>query len=93
VGTFRLHNDQVVNIARILFPSDEAFKECVQLLDQAQGGVIKRLSLAVDGIVSSIFHGTLSNLSPFSIEKVELAQILSQPKGSDELFKLLASPV
>jgi hypothetical protein len=61
------------------------------LLNKAQGDTIRKFSLAIEAIVLSIFHGTLSGLSKFPIENVERVQILSQPKGSDELLKLLSS--
>jgi hypothetical protein len=53
--------------------------------------MIRRFSLAIEDVVLSIFNGTLSGSSKFPIENVERVQILSQPKGSDELLKLLSS--
>jgi hypothetical protein len=75
----------------ILLPSDKTFQHCVELLDNEQGDTIRKFSSAIEGVVSSIFNGTLSGLSKFPIENVERVQILSQPKGSDELLKLLSS--
>jgi hypothetical protein len=63
----------------------------VALVNKAQGDMIRKFSLAVEDIVLSIFNGTLPSLSKFPIENVERGQILSQPKGSDELLKLLSS--
>jgi hypothetical protein len=76
---------------RILLPTDKTFQDCIELLNKTQGDTIRKFSLAVEGVVLSIFEGTLSGLSAFPIENVERAQILSQPKGSDELLKLLSS--
>jgi hypothetical protein len=76
---------------RILLPSDKTFQNCVELLNKEQGDTIRRFSLAIEGVVLSIFNGTLSGSSKFPIENVERVQILSQPKGSDELLKLLLS--
>jgi hypothetical protein len=41
-------------------------------------------------VVRSIFNGTWPDLFTFPIEAIEQAQILSHPKGSVELLKLLS---
>jgi hypothetical protein len=61
------------------------------LVNKAQGDTIRKFSLAIEDVVLSIFNGSLSDLSKFPIENVERVQILSQPKGSDQLLKLLLS--
>jgi hypothetical protein len=53
--------------------------------------MIREFSSAIDDVVLSIFNGTLPDLSKFPIENVERGQILSQPKGSAELLKLLSA--
>jgi hypothetical protein len=90
---FSTHNNYVTKTARLLIPSNKTFQDCVHLLNEVHGDVLRRLSLAVEGIVLSIFHGTLSKGSALSIEKVERAQILSLPKGSAILFDLLADTI
>jgi hypothetical protein len=74
---------------RILLPSDSTFQGCVDLINKAQGDMIRNLSFAIEDMVRGIFNGTLLSLSKFPIENIERGQILSQPKGSDELLKLL----
>jgi hypothetical protein len=51
--------------------------------------MIRRLSVAIEDVVRSIFTGTLSSSSEFPLERIVQTQILSQPKGSEELFHLL----
>jgi hypothetical protein len=63
------------------------------LLSETQGDMIRKFSFAIEEIVVNIFNGTMSGLSKFPIENVERSRILSQPKGSDELLKLLLSGV
>jgi hypothetical protein len=55
--------------------------------------MIRNFSSAVENVVLSIFNGTLSETSKFSIENIGRDQIISQPKGSDQLLKLLSSPL
>jgi hypothetical protein len=63
------------------------------MLNEAQGDTIRKISSAVEDVVSSIFDGTLPTLSKFPIENVEQSQILSLPKGSDELLDLLSNVI
>jgi hypothetical protein len=53
--------------------------------------MIRKFSSVIEDVVMSIFTGTLPDLSKFPIENIERGQILSQPKGSAELLKLLST--
>jgi hypothetical protein len=52
--------------------------------------MIRSFSSAIEDVVRSIFAGTLPDLSRFPIENIERVQILSHPKGSAQLLKLLS---
>jgi len=75
----------------ILLPTDKTFQNCIELVNKAQGDTIRKFCRAIEDVVLSIFDGSLFGLSKFPIENVERVHILSQPKGSDELLKLLLS--
>lgn len=70
-------------------PRDVVFHEFVRLLEKYQGDYLRQLSDAVAGIVHSIFSGPLPPSKTFTIEVVEQAQILEQPKGSSQLLRLI----
>ncbi|KAE8394845.1 hypothetical protein BDV23DRAFT_179232 [Aspergillus alliaceus] len=74
----------------ILSPNDTAFAEFVRLLSLSQGELLRKFSKAILPPLIALLHGALGDTEPFPLENVDPQQILSLPKGSTSLLRLIS---
>ncbi|KAB8232589.1 uncharacterized protein BDW43DRAFT_311974 [Aspergillus alliaceus] len=71
-------------------PNDTAFAEFVRLLSLSQGELLRKFSKAILPPLIALLHGALGDTEPFPLENVDPQQILSLPKGSTSLLRLIS---
>lgn len=76
-------------IFRILAPSDVDFKLFLDILEESQGGLLRRFSTAADKIVRHLIYENMEHPEPFHLEFVDSKEIMEHPKGSPGLLMML----
>lgn len=76
-------------IYRILAPSDADFKLFLDILEESQGGLLRRFSNAASKIVSHLIYEDMEHPELFQLESVDSKEIMEHAKGSPGLLRML----
>ena len=76
---------------RILQPTDAAFKELVEAIDEAHGDIVRRFSHSVSAIVDDLVYGSTGRGGSYKVEQVEAVQIANCRGRSNELLQLISN--
>ncbi|KAJ5379600.1 hypothetical protein N7509_012719 [Penicillium cosmopolitanum] len=69
--------------------NDTNLKAFIDILDQSQGDYLRSVCKAAEPLLSSLIYTSSSKAAEFPLERIETADILQLPKGSDDLLFLL----
>ncbi|KAK4910733.1 hypothetical protein LTR66_017409 [Elasticomyces elasticus] len=73
----------------ILGPADEAFESFVEVLEESQGSLLGEISKAAEQVFNHILYEDMRRNNLFALETLAPEEILTLPKGSQELRNLL----